>query len=108
MFLTIVLDGTLPYEIAESGEFEYGSIIISAIAIFGWFLADAKEHGIDPSPFLRVGVVAVAPITIPYYRFRYMGANRGFLFVAIVIGCIGIVLITAATTLWLIYEVQVA
>lgn len=75
MFFVIVVDGTLSYEITESSAFGYGRIIVSAIAVFGWFLADAKENGIDPSPLLRIAVVAVSFIAVPYYRFRYMGRN---------------------------------
>jgi len=62
------------------GKFESGynliTIAIAAFFMFAWFLYDARENQIDPSPLLKISVVAFGFIAVPYYLFRYKGIKK--------------------------------
>ena len=59
--------------------------IILALIMFGWYLADSNENGVERSMVLNIAVVLIGFIALPYYRCRYFGARRGFIFLATVI-----------------------
>ena len=50
--------------------------IASGLLVFAWFLADAKELDIRPSPLLKVSVVACAGLAVPYYLIKYKGQKQ--------------------------------
>jgi hypothetical protein len=105
-YFSIVLRAIIANDIIESGAYKYGTIVVTTIAIFAWFLADAKANHFEPSPLLRIAVVASAAIALPYYRFRYMGTKRGFIFLAKVVVFACLVILGAGATVMAIYEAQ--
>jgi hypothetical protein len=101
--LVVILEEVFHFDWMTSSAYSYGTILIGAVLVFTWFLADTREHGIDASPILKVMVVAIALVAVPYYRFRYMGAKRGFIFVGKVLGGF-VALVVFATAAILIGE----
>ena len=61
------------------------SYLLYALAIafiYVWFREDATENNYDAPTILRVGVVALPVVALPYYFFRTRGFSGGFLAVA--------------------------
>ena len=50
-----------------------------ALLAFVWYRIDSQQIGYRRSPWLNVGVVALALVALPYYFFRTRGAKRGLL-----------------------------
>lgn len=94
--LEIILEDFSHFDWMTSSAYSYGMVLAGAVLIFAWFLADTRENGIEASPILKVMVVAIALIAVPYYRFRYLGIKRGFIFIGIVLG--GLVALIVFTT----------
>ncbi len=47
--------------------------------MFAWFLADARENRFSVSYGLKIMVVALPFVTLPYYLFRYKGYQRALI-----------------------------
>lgn len=58
--------------------------LILVSIVFWWFLADARLRNVKPSTGLKIAVVALSAIAIPYYRIRYTGWKNGIVFVVLV------------------------
>lgn len=90
VFWLVVL-GTLLIEVgfnycwASSDAYRFSSLFIFTSVIFFWFLLDARERSVSPSTALKIFVVALSAVALPYYKFRYLGARAGFVFLGIVL-----------------------
>ncbi|NNF68042.1 MAG: hypothetical protein HKM98_11090 [Gammaproteobacteria bacterium] len=93
VFATLLLEDIFRFAWTGSGAYEIAVVLVLTSSIFLWFLTDARERGINPSGGLKLAVVAFAAIAVPYYKFRYFGAKRGLLFVAIVLASFACVII---------------
>jgi hypothetical protein len=74
----IVIDN-LFHSLAVSDNYNIATIFISTTLIFIWFLYDARDIKHSPSHFLRISVILIAFISIPYYLIRYKGLVRSLL-----------------------------
>jgi hypothetical protein len=92
LFLTVVAEDVFVFGWTKTTAYHSSSFLGTTVLMFGWFLADAKERDFVPSIWLKIAVVAVGVIALPYYKFRNFGARAGFVF-------IGIVLLAFVTTL---------
>lgn len=54
------------------------SVLVVTLFMLTWFLVDAKELGHKPSTGLKIGVVAIGFLAIPYYLLKYKGSARAF------------------------------
>lgn len=70
--------------------------------IFGWFLTDARERGMKPSTGLKISVVALSLVALPYYKFRYFGARAGFTFIGSCFGSFALTLALGMSVDWII------
>ena len=86
VFATLILESVLFVPWTQTSGFKVLSTLVFTIIAFGWFLADSREHEVSPSPMLKIMVVAVSILAVPYYKFRYLGVRAGFVFLAVVIG----------------------
>lgn len=59
--------------------------ILGALLIFAWYRLDANQIGYKRSPWLNVGVIGLAIISLPYYFLRSRGAKRGFVAIGIML-----------------------
>ncbi len=53
--------------------------VIGALLIFAWYRLDSTQIGYRRSPWLNVGVIALAIVVLPYYFFRSRGTKRGLI-----------------------------
>ncbi|MEM6514368.1 MAG: hypothetical protein AAF660_15260 [Pseudomonadota bacterium] len=54
--------------------------VVSMLLMFGWYIADSNEHGIERRMWFNVLVILLGVIALPYYRFRHFGARKGAVF----------------------------
>ena len=73
-FLSAILYPDVPMNPVE---FAAGLAILGVT--FFWYRSDYTLRGYKPSPFLSVGIIAVALLALPYYFFRTRGLKRGAL-----------------------------
>jgi hypothetical protein len=106
LLLSMVLDQTLPYAWASSDFFEAGTVIVLTAAVFGWFLADAKAQGIEPTWGLKLSVIVLGALALPYYRFRYSGSKAGLAFVVRVATGLLATAVAAAASAWVFFGLQ--
>jgi len=59
--------------------YHFASILAISVLFFAWFMADASDLGVAPSRALKVSVLAVAVLAIPYYLLRYKGLKRSLM-----------------------------
>lgn len=79
----------LPSSIADSSLYFLITAIIWLTIAFAWFLEDAQANGIKTTRGLRIAVLLLYPITLPYYKFRYFGLRAGLKFIGfILLGCL--------------------
>lgn len=52
-------------------------MLLGVFLIFLWYRMDSTQLGYRRSPWLNVGVVALAAVALPYYFFRSRGMRRG-------------------------------
>lgn len=52
------------------------TLFIMAFFIYYWFITDAGELNIIPSAGLKVSVVLIAFVALPYYLLKYKGFKR--------------------------------
>ena len=52
-------------------------MVVGVFLIFLWYRMDSNQIGYRRSPWLNVGVIALAIVALPYYFFRSRGAKRG-------------------------------
>ena len=52
-------------------------MLAGAFLLFLWFRLDSDERGYRRSPWINVGVIALAVVVLPYYFFRTRGFIRG-------------------------------
>jgi hypothetical protein len=75
--------------------YKISTILLSTFLIFLWLMYDARENQIFPSGSLKLSVIVLGIIAVPYYIFRYKGLKRGFVSLAKFVGfLIGAILIT--------------
>ena len=55
------------------------TIVITTFVIFYWLLEDAKDINVTPSSSLKIGVIAISFIAVPYYLIKYKGIKRASL-----------------------------
>lgn len=72
--------------------------------MFSWFLTDARERGMKPSAGLKISVVALSLVALPYYKFRYVGARAGFTFIGICVGLFVLILALGMTVDWMLTQ----
>jgi hypothetical protein len=81
--------------------------LITVALIFLWYRFDAAEAGYRRTPWLNVGVIAVALLALPYYLFRSRGAKRGFIAIGLlVLAFIGMNLLSMAGAYAVYYGMQ--
>ena len=54
-----------------------GFMVVGVLLIFLWYRMDTAQIGYRRSPWLNVGVIALAVVALPYYFFRSRGALKG-------------------------------
>ena len=54
-----------------------GFMVVGVLLIFLWYRMDSAQIGYRRSPWLNVGVIALAIVALPYYFFRSRGALKG-------------------------------
>ena len=59
-----------------------------AFLIFWWYRLDSSQAGYKRTPWLNVGVIAIAALALPYYFFRSRGFKRGSLATLVLFGAI--------------------
>ena len=89
--------------VTDSEAYRIGYLLLQTIVVFGWFLADAREREVQPSMALKIMVVAIAVIAVPYYKFRYLGAKAGFTFLGIFVAGTIIVILAAWLASYLVH-----
>ena len=85
----------------ESTAYNFGVALFSALVLLTWGLWDARENNIELSTRFKVLIVAFAPIALTYYRFKYFGRRRGFIFLGFVAAAI---LATAGITELILWQ----
>jgi hypothetical protein len=80
------LDLLLPLDVVDSEPYVISTLAILIFFAFIWFMADAANIGFKPSTGLKIAVIAIAVVAIPYYRFKYTGFKKGMLFIGKFIG----------------------
>lgn len=85
LFISLLAEEVFFLEWTRAGTYNLFSTIVFTLFIFGWFLADASERGHSPSLLLKIAVVAVGVLAVPFYKFRYFGPQAGFTFIGIVV-----------------------
>ena len=85
---SIVVEVGLELPWAQSTGFAGLTAVLFAGLAFGWVLADAKENDIQVPGALKIGVVMLAAVAAPYYKFRYFGPKSGILFIGVLILCL--------------------
>lgn len=85
---------------AHSDKWALLVILLASVTIFGWFILDSRERGVETSKWLKMAVVAAAIIAVPYYKFRYFGALAGFKFLGIVLAIFVSVSVAAAAVIF--------
>ena len=97
LLATLLAKEVFYFEWSYTEEYRLSSIFVFAFVLFGWFLADTKERGLKTSMPLKMAVVAVGALAVPYYKFRYIGARAGFAFLGYVLLCLtSVILATVA------------
>ena len=61
---------------------------VFAILVFWWYRLDTSQRGYRRTPWLNVGVIAIAALALPYYFFRSRGFKRGVLATLALLGAI--------------------
>ena len=74
--------------------YKISTMLLSTFLIFSWFMYDARENNIFPSGSLKLSVIVLGIVAVPYYIFRYKGLKRGLFslakFIGFLIGAIAI------------------
>ncbi len=78
-------DRYLGPDIAGDPRYFTVTTLILVLIVFWWFLTDARLRNVKPSTGLKIAVVALSAIAIPYYRIRHTGWKNGAAFVALVL-----------------------
>ncbi len=79
---TLVSDLLLPKNIVDDPSYYFSTMVILNILVFFWFLSDANELSVKPSFGLKIGVIALSILFIPYYRFKNTGFKNGVIFIS--------------------------
>ena len=103
IFISLLAEEVFLYSWTRTGAYHLSTSIVYALFLFGWFLADARERGHTPSLPLKIAVVAVGVLALPYYKFRFFGARAGFVFIGIVLGLFVATLAGSYLVQWIIY-----
>lgn len=85
LFLSVLAEDVFNFSWTMTAAYEALRLVCAAVLVFGWFLADAKEREFEPSIWLKIAVVGIGLIALPYYKFRYFGVRAGFTFIGIVL-----------------------
>ena len=64
---------------SDRSPIDWAYVISGAMLVFAWYRVDAKQRLFKTSPWLDIGVFAVAIFGLPYYFFRSRGAKLGLL-----------------------------
>jgi hypothetical protein len=51
--------------------------VLSLACVFAWFVSDARERGYRASIVLKIAMLALAIVALPYYLFRSRGWTGG-------------------------------
>ena len=81
----MVMDARLPAAVVTRGEYVVGTGLVLIGALVWWFSADARSLNVRPAWGLRLAVLVLPPLAVPYYRFRYAGFRNGLRFTALVV-----------------------
>jgi len=84
---TIVVEVGLELPWAQSSGFATLTALLFAGLALGWVLTHARENDIQVPGSLKIGVVLLAALAVPYYRFKYFGPKPGFLFAGKIVLC---------------------
>ncbi len=110
MTVMIVVEVDLELPWAQSPGFAGLTTFLFAGLAFGWVLAHSRENNIQVSGALKIGVVLIAALAVPYYKFKYFGPKSGLLFVGVLVICFFLTLVLSGVIASLIlpdyYEFQ--
>jgi peptidoglycan/LPS O-acetylase OafA/YrhL len=87
MIGTMVIEVGLELPWTQSSGFAGLTTLLFAGFAFGWVRAHSRENDIQVPGTLKIGVVLLAAVAVPYYKFKYFGAKSGLLFVGILALC---------------------
>lgn len=85
MLIDLLLRESFSVPLAHSDNWNLLVIILGIVTIFGWFIFDSRERGAETSKLLKLAVIGIAIIAVPYYKFRYFGFLAGFKFLGILL-----------------------
>ena len=95
----LVIEVGLELPWAQSSGYAGLTTVLFAGLAFAWVLTHARENDVRVSAALKIAVILIAVIAVPYYKFRYFGAKSGMLFIGmLVLGLAVAVLVGAAIT----------
>lgn len=72
--------------ISSENIFSTLNTFLLSFLLFAWFMADAQEINLKPSYGLKVAVVSISLIAIPYYLVRYKGWQKAFVVISQFLG----------------------
>ena len=73
-----------------------GATLVLTFLVFLWYRLDSNQFGYRRSPWLNIGVIAVAIAALPYYFFRSRGFARGAMATGVmVLAVIGSLMLSA-------------
>ena len=95
----VVLFAVLSLVTGALGQFLYPGLEVSPVdlwtmpvfvlLIFWWYRLDTTQLGYKRTPWLNIGIIAIAFLALPYYFFRSRGFKKGLLATAIMLCVFG-------------------
>jgi hypothetical protein len=82
---TMVVEVGLELAWTQSSGFAGLTTLLFAGFAFGWVLTHSRENDIEVPGTLKIGVVLLAAVAVPYYKFKYFGAKSGLMFVGVLV-----------------------
>ncbi len=81
-WLAMFIFGYLDFVFENSkfnGSYYLVSMFISVFFMFVWFIEDSRQINVQPSNTLKILVVAVGFLVIPYYLVKYKGWHKSLI-----------------------------
>ena len=88
LMISISIFDILVFGNKSNPAYDISTIIITTFVMYYWFVTDASELNITPSVGLKISVICVSIIALPYYLFKYKGFKNTLIAFSKVIGFI--------------------
>lgn len=96
MLAMFVVEIGLALPWTQSSSFSAVTTLYFAALALGWVLAHSREHDVQVCTPLKIGIVAFAIVGVPYYKFVYFGARKGFQFIGVLVLCLAVTVVLSA------------